>query len=179
MKHIATVALIFHFGAAGIYAQSGPLNVRLSGTAAASTINLLPGTTTSEYRLAGNAAGLGQLDLRVVSVSTPAPQRGTCSVNGSAVAGASVFRFDNGDLLTGILKEGSDCIDFSTRQAICIRVFNVTGGTGRFKNAAGGTITLTMTLAPVLGDASGNPVFFTVTGSVTGWLDQGPEGGQP
>ena len=74
MKHIATAALMFNFGVTGIYAQTGPLNMPVSGTAAASTINLRPGTTTSEYQLAGNSR-LGQFDLRTVSVSIPSPQQ--------------------------------------------------------------------------------------------------------
>jgi hypothetical protein len=45
--------------------------------------------------------------------------------------------------------------------------FQITGGTGRFKDAAG-TITLTETVLPVLADASNNPVFFAATGEFTG-----------
>lgn len=188
MKPIATLALMIIFGVAGINAQPGPVNMTLSGTAAASTINLLPGIATSEYQLAGNGT-LGQFDLRTVSVSTPSPQvSNTCSgptkLYLSAVAGAGVFRFGNGSLLKVNLTGGSDCIDFSAGDALCIRVFQITGGTGRFKNASGGTVTLTMTVVPVLGDASNNPVFFTVTGGVTGAVPQvamerGPEYGQP
>src|SRR5262249_24089684 len=137
-----------------------------------STVNLRPDAPTSEYRLAGNGP-LGQFDLRAVSVSVPAAQSSsTCSgptkINGSAVAGGGVFRSADGSLLKVYATGASDCIDFSIGQALCIRVFQITGGTGRFKNASGGTLTLTMTVAPVLADASGNPVFFTVTGGVSG-----------
>ena len=105
MKHIATVALMLHLGVAGIYAQTGPLNMPVSGTAADSTISLRPGTITSEYQLAGNSR-LGQFDLRTVSVSIPSPQQpencsGPNKLSGTAVAGGGVFRFaDGGDLLT-------------------------------------------------------------------------------
>jgi hypothetical protein len=173
MKQIAIVALMFNFGVAGIYGQTGPVNMTLSGSAAASTINLRPDGPTSEYHLAGNGT-LGQFDLRTVSVSVPSPQRpsscaGPTKAYGSAVAGAGVFRFDDGGgLLKVYLTGGSDCIDFSLGEAVCIRIFQISGGTGRFKNASGGTITLTMTVAPVLADASNNPVFFTVTGKITG-----------
>src|SRR5215471_1718112 len=107
MKYIATVALMFNFGVAGIYAQPGRVNMTVSGTAAASTINFRPGAPTSEYLLAGNGP-LGQFDLRTVSVSTPSPQPpGTCSgptkLSLSAVAGGGVFRFENGSLLNVIL----------------------------------------------------------------------------
>ena len=70
------------------------------------------------------------------------------------------------------LTGGSDCIDFAAGEALCTRVFQVTGGTGRFKNASGGTVTLTMTVVPVLADASNNPVFFAVTGEVTGAVQE-------
>ena len=45
--------------------------------------------------------------------------------------------------------------------------FQITGGTGRFKNASG-VLTLTETVLPVLADASNNPVFFASTGEFTG-----------
>ena len=117
---------------------------------------------------------MGQFDLRVVSASAP-PVRPSDSCSGpnklslSAVAGGGVLRFvDSGDLLNVVLTGGSDCIDFSTGQALCVRVFKITGGNGRLENAAGATLTLTMTVTPVIGDASNNPVFFAVTGGVTG-----------
>jgi len=57
--------------------------------------------------------------------------------------------------------------------------FQITGGTGRFKNASG-SITLTETVAPVLADVSNNPVFFAATGEFTGTIsgvamDEEPE----
>ena len=174
MKPLATVALMLHLGAAGIYAQPGPLNITVSGTAAASTASLRPDAPTSEYQLTGNGA-LGPFDLRVLSVSIPAAQPpSTCTgankIAGSAVAGGGVLRFADGSLLKVYLTGGSDCIDLSAGQALCIRILQITGGTGRFRNASGGTVTLTMTVAPVLGDSSGTPVFFAVTGGVSGAL---------
>jgi hypothetical protein len=65
------------------------------------------------------------------------------------------------------LTGGSDCIDLAAQQALCTRIFQITGGTGRFQGATG-AVTLTMTLVPVLADASNNPVFFAVTGDFTG-----------
>ena len=187
MKNITTTVLALSFGVVAVYAQPNPVNMRVSGSAAASTISLQPGMPASEYGLAGNGT-LGQFTLRAVTASAPTPQRSTtCSgptqLYLTAVAGAAVFRFDDGGLLKVNLTGGSDCIDFAAGQALCIRVFQVTGGTGRFKNASGGTVTLTMTVAPVLGDASNNPVLFTVTGTVTGAVpgvatDQGNQDGQ-
>src|SRR3954466_12365139 len=91
VKHIATAALMFNLGVTGIYAQTGPSNMPVSGSAAASTISLRPGTSTSEYQLAGNSR-LGQFDLRTVSVSIPSPQQpencsGPNKLSGSVVAG--------------------------------------------------------------------------------------------
>jgi hypothetical protein len=53
--------------------------------------------------------------------------------------------------------------------AHCIRTFNITGGTGRFQSASG-TLTFDEILTPALIDATNTPVFFSVTGNVTGTL---------
>src|SRR5580700_8999551 len=66
MKHLATAALMLNLGVAGIYAQPGPVNMTLSGTAAQSTISL-QGRPASEYQLAGTGT-LGQFTFRVVSI---------------------------------------------------------------------------------------------------------------
>jgi hypothetical protein len=95
-----------------------------------------------------------------------------------------VFRFADGSLMNVYLTGGSDCIDLSAGQALCIRVFQITGGTGRFKNASGGPVTLTMTVVPVVADASNMPVLFDVTGDLSGALagiasDRAAESAQP
>jgi hypothetical protein len=46
-------------------------------------------------------------------------------------------------------------------------IFQITGGTGRFKDASG-TLTLTETNVPVLTDTLNNPIFFASTGEFTG-----------
>jgi hypothetical protein len=172
-KHVATATLLLSLGVAAAYAQPGQVNIAVSGSAAASTINLQPGTPASEYQLEGNGI-LGGFTLRVISASGAPQQSTTCSGSMKlyvpVVAGAAVARFNNGDILKVHLTGGNDCIDFAAGQALCTRVFQITGGTGRFHNASGGTITLTMTVVPVLGDASNNPVFFAVTGAVTGTI---------
>ena len=187
MKNIATVALMLSLGVASVYGQQTPVNMTLSGTATASTVDLQPGTPASEYHLTGNGT-LGQFTLRAVSTSMTSPQLSrTCSgptkVYFPAVAGAGVFRFQDGGLLKVNLTGGGDCIDFAAGEALCPRIFQITGGTGRFKNASG-AITLTMTVVPVLADASNNPVFFAVTGEITGAvpgvaMDHGSQDGQP
>ncbi len=187
MRHIVTAALMLNFGVAGIYAQPGPLNMTVSGTAARSTISL-QGTPASEHQLAGNGT-LGQFTFRVISTNMTSPQRSnTCSgptkVYLPIVAGAGVFRSQDGGLLKVNLTGGGDCIDFAAGEALCTRIFQIIGGTGRFTNASGGTVTLTMTVVPVLADGPTNPVFFAVTGEVTGAvlgvaMGQGPQDGRP
>jgi len=170
-RHAASAALLLSCGIAGAFAQPGQLNMKVSGSTAASTVNLQPGTPASEYQLTGNG-DLGRFTLRVISAGGAPQPSATCSgptkLYVPVVAGGAVARFENGDLLTGRLTQGSDCIDFAAGHAVCIRVFQVSGGTGRFNNTSSAMITLTMTVTPVIGDSSGNPVFFSVTGAVTG-----------
>jgi len=182
MKHIATVALMLNLGVASVYAQEKPVSMEFSGTSAPSTISLGTGTPTGEYSLAGNGT-LGPFTLRAVSAGTASPQESsTCpspKLYFPTIAGGGVFRFRDGSLLKVHLTEGSDCIDLAAQEALCIRTFQVTGGTGRFEDASGGTVTLTETVVPVLADASNHPVFFAVTGELTGTVsgvDKGEEG---
>ena len=187
MKHIATLILMLTFGVAAIHAEPGPVNMKLSGSATRSTISL-GGTPASEHSLAGNGP-LGAFTFRVLSTNTTSPQSSsTCSgptkVYFPVVAGAGVFGSPDGALLNLNLTGGGDCIDFAAGNALCTRVFQVLGGTGRYTKATG-TLTLTMTVIPVLADGGPtNPVFFAVTGGVTGNLsgvatDQGSQDGQP
>ena len=171
MKLLATAALMLNFGVAGIYAESVSVNLTVSGTTVNSTVQLAPGTPASEYSLAGGGP-LDPFTLRVVNSSAANPDfpstcTGPTKLHFASVAGAGVLRASDGSLLTVNLTGGGDCIDFSANQALCIRIFQITGGTGRFKNASG-SLTLTMTVMPVLVDAANNPVFFAVTGEVKG-----------
>jgi hypothetical protein len=172
MKNIATVALMLNLGVAGVYAQQRPVSGTFSGTAAASTISLSASAPTSEYQFAGNSS-LGPFTFRTVSASVPAAQPpSTCpspKIAGATVAGAGVFRFEDGSLLKVHLTQGSDCIDLSIFQALCIRTFQIIGGTGRLQGASG-TVTLTETVVPVTVDATGNPALFAVTGELTGTI---------
>ena len=56
MKRLAIIALMLNVGVAATYAQQHGAKTALSGTAAASTIDLGTGTPTTEYNLAGTAA---------------------------------------------------------------------------------------------------------------------------
>jgi hypothetical protein len=172
MKYIATMALMLNLGVASVYAQHQVVKMAVSGTGAPSTVNLQqPNTSTSEDNYAGNGT-LGSFTYRDVRALTNNPQpSSTCSgpnkIAFSASVGGAVFRFGDGSLLTVNLTQETDCIDLTTNSAHCVLNFQITGGTGRFKNATG-LLTLTETVSTVLSDAFGNPVFFSATGEITG-----------
>jgi hypothetical protein len=177
MKHTATIALMLTLGVAGVYAQQIPVNLTFSGNGTPSAIDLKqPNTNTSEENLEGNGTQ-GPFTFRLFKASTAAPQPSTtCSgptrLYFQDVAGAGLFRFFDGSLLKVNLMDGGDCIDFAANEAHCTLIFQVTGGTGRFQGATG-VLTLTETSAPILSDASSNPVFFTETGELKGTISRG------
>ena len=156
MKHIATVALMLNLGVAGIYAQQKPVNMTFSGTFVPTTLNLKPGTITDEENLAGNGT-LGSFTYRGLHADIASPQpSSTCSgpsrIYFPVVAGAGVFRFQSGSLLTVSLKhDGALCIDFSVPVPVghLTATYQITGGTGRF-NGASGALKLTATFLPVV-----------------------------
>jgi hypothetical protein len=172
MKHIATMALLFNLGVANVYAQQHPVKMVFSGTSAASTVNLQqPDTSNDEDNFAGKGT-LGSFTFRNVRAiaNSPTPSS-TCSGPSKLYfvdpAGAGVFRFQDGSLLKVNLTQGDDCIDLAANEGHCTLTLQITGGTGRFKNASG-TLTFTETSVPVLADALHNPVFFAATGEFTG-----------
>jgi hypothetical protein len=158
MKHIAAMALMLTLGVASIYAQQHPVKMVFSGTAAPSTVNLQqPNTTNDEDNYAGYGT-LGQFTFRNVRAIAASPQpSSTCSGPNKIFlpsdTGAGVFRFQDGSLLTVNLTQGGDCIDLAAQEAHCTLTFQITGGTGRFKDASG---------------ALHNPVFFAAAGEFTG-----------
>ena len=143
-----------------------------------------PNSTTIEENVAGNGT-LGRFTLRNITADanfpSPAPPS-TCS-GGTLlffprVAGATVLRFEDGSLLNLRLTNGGDCIDLAANVGHCTLIFQVAGGTGRFKDASG-VLTYTETALPVLADDFGNPVFFDETGDLKGTVsgvDIGDEG---
>ncbi|MCU1248841.1 MAG: hypothetical protein JWQ49_1870 [Edaphobacter sp.] len=171
--YIAAMALMLNLGVATVFAQRYPVKMAYSGTSGPSAVNLQqPGTQTVEENFAGNGA-LGPFTFRLISAETTSPEQppSTCSgpanIYFSRVAGAGVLRFQDGSLLKVNLTQGADCIDLAAQQGHCTLTFQITGGTGRFKDASG-TLTLTETNVPVLTDALNNPVFFASTGEFTG-----------
>jgi hypothetical protein len=140
-----------------------------SGNAGASPINLnQPNTSTGEDNVAGDGT-LGPFTFRNVSAmaKTPQPSSSCAGLFFSRVAGAGVFRFQDGSLLTVNLTQGSDCIDLVQMVAHCTLTFQISGGTGRFQGASG-VLTWTEAARPVLADAFNTPVFFIETGQLTG-----------
>src|SRR5215469_763645 len=155
-------------------AAAQQVKMTFSGTAGASASNLQqPNTRNGEDNYAGTGT-LGSFTFRLVEAEPNSPtSSSTCSGPNEFYfvesAGGGVFVFQDGSLLYVQLTKGSDCINFSTGQAHCIRILQVTGGTLRFNNVSPGTLlTLTETVAPVLADANGNPVFFAAAGKITG-----------
>jgi hypothetical protein len=189
MKHIATLALLLHLGAAAIYAKDQPVKMTFSGTGAPSAANLLqPNTSNEEDNLAGKGT-LGSFTFRQIrAISNSAGGSPPSSCSGANLlffpdlAGGGVFRFEDGSLLNVQFVEGGDCIDLVTNVGHCTLTLQITGGTGRFKNASG-TLTYTETAVTLLSDASGNPVLFDATGEFRGTVsgvseEQGQDEGQ-
>lgn len=182
MKHLATVALMLNLGVAGVYAQQKPVKMRYSGTNVATTIDLKPGTVTDEELLAGGST-LGPFTYRELHADTLSPESSsTCSGPNQlyfpTVTGAGVFRFQDGSLLTVTMTEGAVCVDLTAGVGHLTETYQITGGTGRFKDASG-TLTLTGQLQPVLFNASGDPALLTNTGEFEGTvsgLARGEEG---
>jgi hypothetical protein len=174
MRSTATVALMLNLAVTAAYAQQKPVAMTFSGTAGPSVIDLkYSGTNNSEDNTAGSGT-LGSFTFRNVRAINNLPQpSSTCSGSTKAyvtsVAGGAVFRFQDGSLLKVTLTQASDCIDFAALEAHCIMTFQITGGTGRFRNATG-ILTLTETVVPALADATHNPVFFSTTGTFTGTI---------
>jgi hypothetical protein len=141
MKYIVTMALMLSLGVASAYAHERSVKMTSSGTAAGSTVDLkIPDTTTGENDFAGNGT-LGSYTFREIEAETgPQTPPSTCSgannIYNTVVAGAGVFRFQDGSLLNVTLTDGTDCIDLAANQAHCTRNFKILSGTGRFKDAS-------------------------------------------
>ena len=159
--------------------------MRFSGSTMSTTLAIAPNTLNHESHVAGNSS-LGPFTYRGLWADDPGSQSsGSCGSgfgpNFRVVAGGGVFRFEDGSLLTVQLTEGTLCVDISDPAHPVGRQFEtyqITGGTGRFRQAAAScgaaaeecTLQLTATRGVVLGDASGAPKFFTFTGEFQGIL---------
>ena len=161
------------FYAQNVVAQES-VKMKFSGTSAPSTINLQQPNTSND---GDNFAGQGTLGsftvTNVRAISNSPGTSSTCSGSNEIflpeLAGAGVFRFQDGSLLELNLTQGGDCINLTTGEAHCSVTFQITGGTGRFHNASG-VLTMTETVETVTADALGNPVLFAATGRFTGTI---------
>jgi len=184
MKQLTMVALMLNLGVASLYAQhrpvKRPVKMTFSGSMVATTLDLQPNSVTDEEHLAGNGT-LGPFTLRKLRTDGLSPRpSSTCSgpdhLNLPVLAGAGVFRFQDGSLLTVVITGGDLCIDFTALVGLLTETYQITGGTGRFNGASAScrvtgrdcTLKSTATLMPVLSDASGMVKFLTTTGQFEG-----------
>src|SRR5882724_4524118 len=175
MKHIATVVLMFNLGVAGVHAQERPVKMTFSGTNVATMINLQTNTVTDEQHSAGNGT-FGSFTFRELHADlSPAPQppSGCSGPNFAVVAGAGVFRFQDGSLLIVTVKDGSGCINLAAGYAALIVNYQITGGTGRFEGASG-ALTSSYRHSPVLFNASNAPALLALTGEIEGTVSGRP-----
>jgi hypothetical protein len=169
MKHNATVALMLTLGVTSAFAQGRPIKMSFSGSNVATTINLQPGTVTDETQLAGTGT-LGAFTFRELHADGPGAQAVTCpGPRFPVLAGAGVFRFQDGSLLIVTVTDGSGCVVPAERHAVLTVNYEITGGTGRFTDASG-NITMTATLAAILRNAAGAPALLINTGEFEGTL---------
>jgi hypothetical protein len=171
VKYVATVAVMLTLGVPGVYAQQEtPVKMTFSGTNVATTINLRPGTITDEHHSAGRGS-LGPFTFRELHADAGgAPQSPTCSgPRFLVVAGAGVFRFQDGSLLSVTITEGDGCINLTAGVALLTVRYQITGGTGRFEGASG-ALTMTATQMPVLRNAANMPALLMFTGEFEGTI---------
>jgi hypothetical protein len=173
MKHIVIVALMLNLGVAAAYAQEKHVKMTFSGSMVATTINLAPDTITDEEQLEGNGT-LGRFTFRKLRTDAVTPQptsgcSGPTQANIPVVMGGGVLRFSDGSLLTVTTVQGALCIDFMAQVAQLNETHQITGGTGRFKNASG-TLTLTSTVTPVLASSPTFVALLTNSGKLEGTI---------
>jgi hypothetical protein len=137
------------------------------------TINLGENTITDDEDLAGDGS-LGAFTYHGLRADVLSPQLpefpltcGTPNFFPVTNTGAGVFRFDDGSLLIVHITGGGICIDLSAGVAALTETYEITRGTGRFRHASG-TLTLTVTVVPVLFNADGGPQMLTMTGKFEG-----------
>jgi hypothetical protein len=172
MRYLATAALMLSLGVAGVSAQERPVKMTFSGTNVATTINLQPGTVTDEHHSAGTGS-LGSFTFRELHADAPDPQpSSTCSgPHFLVVAGAGVFTFQDGSLLSVGITEGNGCINLTAGFAVLTVQYQITGGTGRFEGASG-ALTMTATQRVVLRNAANAPALLMFTGEFEGTISK-------
>lgn len=173
MKYLAIMAVMLTLGVPAVYAQDErPVKMTFSGTNVATTINLRPGTITDEHHSAGRGS-LGAFTFRELHADLGGvPPPPGCSGYFLVVAGAGVFRFPDGSLLSVTITEGDGCI--AAGRALLTVKYQITGGTGRFEGASG-ELTMTATQRAVLRNAANMPALLMFTGEFEGTIAGVPE----
>jgi hypothetical protein len=182
MKHIWTFVLVL-MSSASIQARELHVNMTYSGSitgpiVSAPPLSLVPGGNSplTDLTVAGDGS-FGPFTLHEVAATTTSPTSFGCAAPDNSAAftfvkAAGIFRFQDGSLLTYELKAGISCIDFTKGFGNTTLTEQITGGTGRFKNASG-TLTIKVPMSyPVLFDATmTHPVLLAVpSGEVTGTI---------
>lgn len=172
MKHIASLTLMLAFGVVSVSAQQS-VKMTYSGTSANSPVDIPYNYASYDEDNFAGAGTLGSFTLRNERAlpNSPTPPPSTCSGPDDLyfveTSGAGIFRFQDGSLLYAHVTEGTDCINVVTNGTQCVLTYQITGGTGRFKNASG-TLQLTETAVSELLDGGGNAIYFAANGRITG-----------
>jgi hypothetical protein len=172
MKHIASFTLMLTLGLTTVYAHEKHVMMTFSGISENSATNLqYPNTSNDEDNFAGKGT-LGSFTARLFRAVDNFPSSSsTCSGSNYLYVvepgGGGVFRFDDGSLLYVKLTQGSDCVDLSANDAHCALSLQITGGTGRFKDASG-VLTMTEFVRPEVFDALNNDAVYAATGEFSG-----------
>ncbi len=181
MKRISTfriLGLVLISGGAALHAQQYPVRMTFTGSAIylSPQTSLGPNTGQASVVTEAGDGSLGPFTLRETSATNAMPSGAGCSGPNSAsftfAAGAGVYRFSDGSLLTYKIKDGTSCIDFTAAAANTTITQEITGGTGRFKKASGTLTLTTLGSYPIIFDASGQQPAMLVfpNGTVTGMI---------
>jgi hypothetical protein len=147
--------------------ESRFVKMKYSGTNLATAINLRPNTITDETHLTGSGS-LGAFTFRELHADDPSQHPANCALpNFAVVAGAGVFTFEDGSLLVVTVEDGSGCVDLAAGNAAITVNYQISGGTGRFREASG-ELTMSGTLMVVLRNAANAPQLLTNTGRIKG-----------
>lgn len=131
-------------------------NERVSGNFIDTAIDTNGDGSAANY-FSGAAQGNGSPTYEGLVEVAFGPATGACDpgvVEGDVVEYSIVRRYSNGDLAFSRLVSGSVCFDLTTGMADLVIDAEVTGGTGKFANAAG-TYTAEFTVELLVPDASG------------------------
>ena len=163
-----TTVFVLGIGSDAQADESRFVKMTFSGTNVGTTINLRPNTVTDETHLTG-IGSLGAFMFRELHAdgASPQPPLGCSGPNFAVVAGAGVFTFEDGGLLIVTVADGSACVDIAAGNAAITVNYQITGGTGRFREASG-ELTMSGTLMAVLRNANNAPALLTNTGRIKG-----------